>query len=447
MNTRTASPAKAPPAGGRRRLTRAAVSEHLRAPLYSQGYALVLNAALTSILGLVYWLVAARHYSPHAVGLNAAAISAMMFVAGVAQLNLMTALTRFIPVAGRRSGRFVLSSYLMTVGLAGVAALIFLLGLEAWAPELDFLTGTPAFVLWFAAATMAWCVFNLQDSVLTGLTAAGFVPLENAVYSLAKIGLLFALVGASPHYGIFASWTAALLVSLIPVNLLIFRRLLPRHVRRSDSRETLPPRTQVVRFVSADYAGSLFWLGATALMPVVVVAIEGATANAYYSLAWMIALPTIAISTSTGTALVVAAAADESNVAFYARRVLLQTAGLVIPAAIALALAAPYVLRLFGAEYEEHSATTLTLLALSAIPNVVNILYLNVYRVRRRMSVLVMALGVLCGLAFGLGVLLLSVLGIAGVGLAWLISQSVVAVVQIVLDPRALWPRRRSEGA
>ena len=160
---------------------------------------------------------------------------------------------------------------------------------------------------------MAWCIFNLQDSVLTGLTAAAFVPLENVVYSVAKIALLVALVGASPHYGIFASWTAALLVSLIPVNLLIFRRLLPRHERRSKGRESLPEDTgRAVRI--SRLRRLAVWLVATTLMPVVVVAVEGATANAYYSLAWMIALPTIAISASTGTALVVAAAADEHKV-------------------------------------------------------------------------------------------------------------------------------------
>ena len=38
-----------------------------------------------------------------------------------------------------------------------------------------------------------WCVFSLQDAVLTGMRQAVWLPLENGVYGLAKIGLLVAL--------------------------------------------------------------------------------------------------------------------------------------------------------------------------------------------------------------------------------------------------------------
>ncbi|MDP9269526.1 MAG: phosphotransferase [Chloroflexota bacterium] len=393
----------------------------------------------------MYWLLAAHYYPPHVLGQNVAAISAMMFLAGVSQLNLMSALMRFVPVAGRKSTQFVLSSYLLSVSIAAVVALVCLLGIEVWAPALRFLASSPAFVLWFTAATMAWCVFNLQDSVLTGLRAAVFVPLENLVYSVVKIALLVALVEASPRYGIFVSWTAALTVSLVPVNLLIFRRLLPRHVKREDDGLRSPTRRQVVRFVSADYLGSLFWLASTTLMPVIIVAIEGATASAYFSLAWMVALPLYAITVSTGASLVVTASRDEARLPAYARQVLIQTASIVIPLALGLAVASRHVLDLFGSAYAVHGAATLALLALSAIPNVVNFLYVSIYRVRRRMSAVVMVLGSLCGLALVLGLVLLQVLGIAGVGLGWLLAQSVVAVVLLVTEPRALWSPRPSD--
>lgn len=337
----------------------------------------------------------------------------------------------------------MLLAYLISVAVAAVVTAVFLLGLQLWAPDLGFLTSSLGFALWFAAATMAWCVFNLQDSVLTGLRAAVFVPLENLAFSLVKIALLVALVAASPHYGIFASWTVALLASLVPVNLLIFRRLLPRHVGNGDQRGSLPSRHQLARFVSADYLGSLFWLAAITLMPVIVLAAEGAGASAHFSLAWMIALPIFTISANTGSSLVVTASGDEAGLPAYARKVLAQTAGIVIPLALGVALAAPLVLRLFGTEYAANSAVTLELLALSTIPHVVVFLYLSVYRVQRRMSALVTLLGALCGLVLILGVVLLQVLGIAGVGLAWLLAESIVAAALLVTQPRTLWPARR----
>jgi aminoglycoside phosphotransferase (APT) family kinase protein len=291
---------------------------------------------------------------------------------------------------------------------------------------------------------MAWCVFNLQDSVLIGVRRAVFVPAENLAYSLAKIALLVALAGVAPHYGIFASWTAALAVSLVPVNILIFRRLLPWHAQSADGRLRAPTRRQLARFVSADYVGALFWLAATTLMPVIVVALEGATANAYFALAWMIGAPLYAVSGSTGASLVVTASRDERGLPRYAGQALIQTAGIVIPLALALALAAPIVLRLFGGAYSQHGATTLSLVALAAIPNAMNALYVSVYRVRRKMSAVVALLGSLCGLVLGLAVVFLKLFGIAGVGLAWLVAESVVAAALLIIEPRALWPSRDS---
>ena len=446
MNVRrsTGLASTAPQAAGRR-LSRATLREHLRIPLYREGYALVLNSALVSVFGVVYWFVAAQNYSSHTLGLNAAAISAMMFLAGVAQLNLMSALTRFIPVAGSKSTRFLLNSYLVSIAISAVVVGIFLAGVESWAPELSFLSSTPAFVLWFAAATLAWCVFNLQDSALIGLRAAVFVPLENLVFSIAKIVLLVALVSASPHYGIFASWTAALVLSLVPVNVLIFKRLLPRHIERTHASAWSPSRRELVTFVSADYLGSLFWLAASSLIPVIIVAIEGASANAYFSLAWMITLPLYAVATSTGQSLVVTASRDEDNLPTYTRQVLIQAVAIVMPLALLLAAAAPLVLRVFGTEYSDNGSTTLVLLALSAIPNAVNMLYVAVFRVQRRMSRVVLVLGLLCGQAIVFGIVLLNLIGVTGVGLAWLIAQTVVAATLLLIEPQLLGLSRRAD--
>lgn len=49
---------------------------------------------LTQVLGVRYWIVAARTAPAAAVGRNSTAMSVMLFLAGVAELNLMSTLTR-----------------------------------------------------------------------------------------------------------------------------------------------------------------------------------------------------------------------------------------------------------------------------------------------------------------------------------------------------------------
>ena len=63
-------------------------------PMLRNGYALIVSATVTQVLGVRYWIVAARTAPAAAVGRNSTAMSVMLFLAGVAELNLMSTLIR-----------------------------------------------------------------------------------------------------------------------------------------------------------------------------------------------------------------------------------------------------------------------------------------------------------------------------------------------------------------
>ncbi|MDQ6614885.1 MAG: phosphotransferase [Actinomycetota bacterium] len=406
--------------------------------LFRNGHALIVSSAVGSLLGMVFWVVAARRYSARDLGLNAAAISTMMFIAGAAQLNLSSVLVRFVPVAGTGTRRLVLRAYVVSMSVAAAASVVLLVAIRRFVPQLAFLGSTPVFRVWFVASTMAWCVFVLQDSVLAGLRATIWVPIENAGFSLTKIVLLLALTARLPHSGVFVAWTVAVLIAIVPTNGLIFRRLLPAHQQRRSPSLALTT-SMLSRFVAGDYAGALLWLASTSLLPLVVTRVSGAVANAYFSLAWSIAFLLYLVSANMGTSLVVETATDEERLRPFSRRVLLHCLGLLVPAAGALVVAAPWVLEFFGHRYAVHSTTVLRLLALSAIPNAVNAIYVSVLRVRRATGRVVVVLGSQFVLLLGLTILLLHVDGINGVGVAWLVSQSAVAACVLLGPLRRLW--------
>ncbi len=424
------------PLGGRLRLRMRA---DLRLSLLRNGYALVLNTVLTSVVGVGYWVVAAREYSPHDVGLDSAAISAMMFLAGVSQLNLNSALIRFIPRANARTRRLVLRSYLLSTGIAAVVATIFLVGLRWWAPQFGFLASSPLAAGGFVLATMAWCVFILQDGILTGLRQSRFVPLENAAFSLAKVVLVVGLAAALPHHGIFTSWTVALVVALVPTNVLIFRVLIPRHVAASEPEVDDLSLSTVARFMAGDYLGFLFWLVPTTILPVIVAQVAGPTANAYFSLAWVVANTLFLMSAGMGSSLVAEAATDPGCLPSDSRKTFARCLMVVGPAAALIVVTAPLILALFGSRYADGGATLLRLLALSAIPNCANAVAVSVARAQRRMAVVVGLLASLCSLVVGLSMVLLHTQGITGVGVAWLVGQSMVALAVARPVLRATW--------
>ncbi len=413
--------------------------DHLRAPLYRNGYALVLSSIGTSGLGVIYWILAAHYYTTEAVGLNSAVLSAVMLLANLAQLNLVNALNRFIPGAGRAAGRLIGSAYLISLMVALAASVVYVAGVNLWSPALAFLKRDLSLGLWFIVVTLAWCIFALQDSALTGLRQATWVPVENLLFAVTKIGLVVLLAASLPLYGILASWTIPLVLTIPPINFLIFRYLLPRHVR-TTGRQAAPIRPpEIVQYVAGDYLSSLVWVATVNMMPLLVINQLGATANAYFYLSWTMAYTLYLVSRNMGMSLVAEAAADPTNLHFYAYRTFIQSCRLLLPVIGAMIVGAPLILRLFGSDYASASANLLRLLCLSALPNTVVAIYTSVARVQRRMRSIVMVYTALCGLVLGLSFVLMPTLGIEGLGWAWLIGETIMAGILLLTELRTMW--------
>jgi len=414
------------------RLSLRNIRSHAGAPLYRTAYALILSDGASAALGILYWALAARFHTTRQVGIDSAAISTMMFLAGLAFINLRGTMLRYIPCAGANTQGLVGRAYLVSLGMALAFSAAFLAGGSWLGLRVSFLEGQPVFMTWFVVATMAWSIFSLQDSVLTAMRQAVWVPVENALFGLAKIVFLVAFAALAVSHGIFLSWSLTAVLALAPVSYLIFRRLVPRHASATAGQAAPFRMREIVRFAAGDYFGALFGLMTTTLMPIIVISVAGATANAYYYLAWTIALPLLFISANMAVSLTVEGARDQASLASFTRRALVQITRLLIPAVLVVTIGAPLILRLFGPNYAAESTILLRLLALAAIPYGVNALFLALARVRRQLGRVIGIQGAQCILILGISYALLPAVGIAGVGVAWLVGQSAVAAVLVL---------------
>ncbi len=408
------------------------VIAHLRAPIYSRAYALILSSASTSVLGLLYWTLAARLYGASDLGINAAVISSMMFLSYVSQLSLAGALVRFIPTAGRATRRLILASYGLAVLMSAVVASCFILGIGIWAPQVRSLVDTPISAAWFLAATMAWSLFALQDAVLTGLRRTVWVPVENTIFAVVKVLALVALAGSLAGSGVYVSWSVPAALSVVPINIMIFRWFLPSHASRHGHEEPESGAGLIARYLASDFGGSLLVSASTSLIPLLVLATVGPSASAYYYVAWTVAYSQQMFSINMGVSLSVEGAGQGAEVARGMRRMLRLLVGLQLPLAAVIVVFAPLILQVFGRAYSDESATLLRLLALGVLPHGVNAVCQGVARARRQLRVL-FAIQAAQAISFvSLTIVLLPPLGIAGVGLAFLLAQSAVAVVAFV---------------
>jgi O-antigen/teichoic acid export membrane protein len=282
--------------------------------------------------------------------------------------------------------------------------------------------------VFFVLATMAWCIFALQDSALTGLRQPLWIPLENITFALVKIILLVGLAVSGQAAGLFASWTVPVFLCLVPINFLIFKRLIPRHNRALDEQAVPLTLNPIVKFVSGNYLGALFFQISTALLPIIVTNLSGAQANAYFYPPWMIVTALQLVALNLTTSLTVEATLDRAKLSAYSRRVLVQTARLVVPLVIIVFLGAPLILQVFGSTYAIEASALMRWLALGTLPNILIALFISLARVQNRPGIIMLVQGTLSLLILGLSYLLLPPLGITGIGIAWFASQTIVAM-------------------
>ncbi|MER7184045.1 lipopolysaccharide biosynthesis protein, partial [Streptomyces hyaluromycini] len=411
-------------------------------PLFRNAYALMLNTGISAVLGLGFWLAAARYYSESAVGQGSAAIAAMKFLAGLTAVTLTGALARFIPVAGRHTGRLIFRTYAGSSLIVATAAGVFLLTLNVWGPSYRFLHG-PLNGLGFVVAVVSWNLLTLQDGVLTGLRNAPWVPVGNTVFSAVKLGLLVALSVAIPTAGVFVSWVAAIATSFVPLGWLVFRRLVPRHIKATEDHAKPPTLREIGRFLAGDYTGSLFSLAVVYLVPVIIASQVSSEDNAYFYITTTIGGTTNLLAINMGASLTVEGSHDPARLAGNTRAALKRMARLMIPICALLFFGAPWILGVFGPGYADAATPLLRWFAVGALLRVVMETYFAVLRAQSRTAGLAWLQGLLCVLVLGLTLLLLPRMGLTGAGVAEISS---LAVIVTIAAPR-LWKTLRTAPA
>ncbi|MDQ4105044.1 MAG: hypothetical protein M3186_15520, partial [Actinomycetota bacterium] len=395
------------------------------------------------------------YYTDADVGAGAALISTMMLLSGVVAINVTGTLSRFIPQAGQKTGHVLLCAYGLSAVAVAVLSAGFVFTLDFWGPSFDLLRD-PSTAVWFVLAVVAAGIFTVQDGVLVGLRRSVWVPVENAVFGIAKIVLLILFANSFPHDGLYLSWVIPMAILLLPVNGLIFGRLVPRRHRATPDGFLPPSRAQIRSFLAGDYVGALFVFASVYLVPVIVASNVAPRTFAYFYVVWSVSGVLHLVGVNFAASLTVEGVYEAHRLAVNCRAALCRALGLLLLAAVVVALVAPYVLGILGRGYVS-AAPLLQLLALAALPRAMVEIWIGVLRARGRprqiARVQIASGGLLVGfvllwlLADQHDLVDLGVERITGVGLAVLASQTVVALTvlprlrRFVVQPVAVTER------
>ncbi|MFD2353304.1 hypothetical protein ACFSTC_34415 [Nonomuraea ferruginea] len=406
----------------------------LRDPLFLQGYALMVNTAVTALLGLGYWFLAVRLYDPAAFGQGQLMITAMRLFSSLVGLAFVGGGDGPVhPGVGARHGRAGAARlrggrHHGGAGGARVPADAAVVGGPAYGELAGFV---PAVV--FLASVLVWTIFTLQDVVLAGLRQAVWVPVNSTVFGLAKMVLLVVLAGALPvgglYGGIFVSWMVPTALALIPVTLLIFKVAVPRHVARTGANATPPRLREIGRFVAGDFSGTLSTLLVLYLVPVMVGAwLNDAELFGYFSIAHTLGCMMGLLAANMAVSLTVEGSLDAGRLARSTRDALRRTFLIVGPVVAVVVAGAPLILRVFGPELAEAGTPLLRLMAVGVLPMALVEIRLGTLRARSEARKLATVQIGMTLLVFATVIALFPVAGVTGVGYALLISQTVTGL-------------------
>ena len=394
--------------------------------LYRNAIYLIINSGSGAILGFLFWIAVARLYSVDDVGLGSALISAAALLSFIGTLGLDFGIVRFLPTSSDKT-HLLNSCFTISLFASVIAAFIFLAGLPLWSPKLMFARETPFFLAAFIALVAAASLSGLLSATFIGFRRASFTLSLGVITGLFKLLLVIALATAFKVFGIFASWGLGTAIALAVGIFLFLPQILHRYRPIPSFRGQAT--NEMFHFSFANYIGEALRSAPEWVLPLMILNLVSAEANAYFYISWAMTRLLLTIPMYTSLSFFAEGSHGEKRLGADLRRSLKLVALLLIPLVIIVLLFGDKLLLLFGRGYSEGGTHLLWLLALAALPAGFNFLYLGKVRVEKKLKEIILITG---AMAFGvllLSYLLLPCLDILGAGVGWLASQTIVAIV------------------
>lgn len=350
------------------------------------------TTVVTAAFGFVYWWVAAREFSPAAVGSASAAVSAMTLIGTLGMFGMGTMLIAELPRMTRDKWRLI-TSCMVTAGLAAMAGALIYVALAGFAvPSLrDAVPSVLMAILLVAGISLNGATLVLDEGLI-GLLSGPLQLVRNLYFAVGKLVLLTVLAVLPLSVsggGILASWVGGIVLSVA---------LLAVSLRRRGMWGPMRPglefiRTRIGQAFTHNMLNMALFLPRTTL-PLVVTAVLSTRATAGFYTAWMVFTFIVMIPSNLATTLFAVAAGDRVAMRSKVRTALAVSLLLGIPASAVLAFGAEPIMSVFGAEYARTASGALAVLAFCYVPTVFRQLFVGVVRVLGRVrSATVLAVG------------------------------------------------------
>lgn len=391
--------------------------------LFRNAFNLMLSSGIISLFGFVFWIIVARSYSSHDVGIATTLISSALLISLLGQAGFDTTFIRFLPKAKNKNAH-ISTGIIVSGFMSATIAIVFCLISPMLAPKLAFLASNPADASLFVGFVVFATWNALTNAALIAYRKTIYVLIIDFLFSVVKVSLLFFVATGGPMT-IFALVGIAQVVNVLLSVFVLMKKFDYKpsfHIDRIVLKETR-------RYSLGVYTSSILNLLPDSLLPIIIINRLSASYSAYFYIAFAVTNLVYTIAFAITQVLLAETANDERHFAEHARKGLLIAAGLLTPAILAVVFVAPYLLQLFGASYAQGGSETLRIMVWSGFLVLAYSFLSFYYKHTKRLlpNIIMTAVNAICIL--GLSMVFVGRYGLPGVGWAWMIGTFVAVVV------------------
>jgi len=399
---------------------------------------LAFGTAVSSALGFVYWLIAAKQFSPASVGYAAAGISLMNFIGHLGEVGFGALLIGETFNRGDRINRLISAGLQIAFSCSAAVALLYI-GLSTLFPvTLGDIGDTSLGRITFVAGCALTGVTLVLDQALVGLSRTALQVVRNVAFAAGKLLLLIVVplmtshLLASNESTILGTWIIGQIASLA---LLAFycRRDLQSIIGRPDFAGVKP----LLPHVMGHHGLNLANLAPSLLLPFIVTAVLSPSINAAFYAAWTLINVAFLAPASLSTIVFASGQKDPDELPEKLRTSIASSILIAVFGAISCFVFGRFVLSLFSDLYADLAASSFTVLGLSLFPIAIKYHYVAVQRLSNRMASASALVAFGCFLEIGGAVIGGTNMGLFGLSVGWLIGLSFEALFMVPTLVRA----------
>ena len=351
-----------------------------RDSLFRNSVYLMLSTGVMSGFGFIFWIITTHYYNSEEIGFATALISITVVISSWSLFGLNSALMRYL--AQSEQPNRVINTAMVTVSITTVlASVIYLLGINYFSPTFHVLAENPLYAVLFILFMIAVSLNTLTDSVFTAYRLAKYNLIVYTFFGFTKIALPLFLL-ALGAYGIFFSYTGAVIVSLLLSIYFMVRKFDYKPQILFDRKFA----KKMFKFSMATYVAGFISSLPGFLAPIFIINELGAKESAYFYMASTIAALLYIIPQAITQSLFAEGSYQERDFAAFVKRAIRFIIVFLVPAIIAVFIFGKYILLIFGAEYSDNSYQLLQIMALTSVFLAIDLIGSTIMKIKHQMK-------------------------------------------------------------